>query len=97
MDDVMEKTAWLELGRKPGYTPPFNEIKDLFKSSGYEVISAKAERNGLKFTGVIHLDIAPADWLKETDYAMFPPFLKTAVSPEGAAQSYRQGEGTGEG
>jgi hypothetical protein len=94
---TMDKYKRVDLGHKPGSTPPFNEFNDLFKSSGYEIISAKAERNGLNFTGVIHLDIVPMDWLKKTDYFMFPPFLRAADSPEGIAQSCRQGEGIGEG
>jgi hypothetical protein len=72
----MKTSEWTDLGKKTGSTPPFDKFKDLFKSSGYEIISAKAERNGLNFTGVIHLDIVPMDWLKKTDYVTFPPFLK---------------------
>jgi hypothetical protein len=94
---AMDKYKWADLENKPGSPPPFNEFNDLFKSSGYEIISAKAERNGLHFTGVIHLDIVPAEWLKKTDYAMFPPFLRAADSPEGIAQPCQQGKGIDEG
>jgi hypothetical protein len=76
----------------------FKGIQKIIELAGYRVISIGAEHSDLRFTGVINLQIAPAEWLDQTDFVRFPQpsrdFLENCR--EYAAQSRQQGNGTGQ-
>jgi len=64
--------------------PPFDELKSLIELTGYEVISIGADREGRIFSGVINMQIAPKEFLDETDFNYFPQI------PQGLVSSLRE-------
>jgi hypothetical protein len=51
---------------------PLGELRKLFEGTGFEVISINPEREGLIFSGVIKIEIAPENYLKQSDFFIFP-------------------------
>jgi hypothetical protein len=83
------------MGEKGGV--PFKELQEIIRLAGYKVISISAERsNGIYVTGVIDLQIAPAEWLDKTDFVNFPQISPDFLANcrEYAVQSHRKGEDT---
>jgi hypothetical protein len=73
---------------------PFKELREIIQLAGYKVVSIAAERsNGICFTGVVNVQIAPAEWLEQTDFVRFPQISPDFLANcrEYAAQSRRQG------
>jgi hypothetical protein len=75
--------------------PPFDDLKSLIEMAGYEVISIGAEHSGFRNWGAINLQIAPRDWIENTDFVSFSPLPKDLISSlrECAAQSPQQEKG----
>jgi hypothetical protein len=73
---------------------PFEELREIIRLAGYKVISIGMEHsNGLRITGVINLQIAPAAWLDQTDFVNFPQITPDFLANcrEYAVQSHRKG------
>jgi len=79
-------------------TPPFDELRNIINEVGYEVISMGADHSGLKYSGAINMQIAPKEWLAQTDFINFPQIPQDLVSKfrECAVQSCPQAKGNGE-
>jgi len=81
-----------DMDRKLGKMP-FDGLRKLFEGTGYEVISINVEREGLKFSGVISILITPEDYLKQSDFFIFPQVQRNE-SCECISQSHQQEKGS---
>ena len=97
MDGISESENEMdEMKAKSCGTPPFGELQKVIESAGYRVISIGAEHSGMRFSGAINLQIAPASWAEKTDYINFPQVSRDflAKNHECAAQCRPQGRCT---
>jgi hypothetical protein len=79
-------------------TPPFQDLQKIIELAGYKVIAIGAEHTGLRFTGVINLQIAPASILIQSDFVSFPQVSHEFLSDccEYDAQRHQQEKGSGQ-
>ena len=82
-DGVSEPFQRAGLSNEKG-KPPFADLQILIEAAGYEVISIGAEVEQRRFSGTINMQIAPKEWLKETDFTDFPQI------PQGLISSLRE-------
>jgi hypothetical protein len=77
---------------------PFKELQEIIRMAGYKVISiGAAHSDRILMTGVINLEIAPAEWIDQTDFVRFPQISPDFLANcrEYAVQSHRQEKGNG--